>query len=125
MQSQSGRQLGVTVSSNQLNASGTGEPKTIQHMHPVEMHAIQYADDMGQLHNELVMVIGTQVYLFPNGESFAASLRPASKWLAERVFKNLASASAPLPAHDMVDVLDPSQDPLNTAAADAHHQTSK
>lgn len=117
MQTHVGRQLGVTVSSNQLSA-GTGEPNKVQHLIPSSMHAMQYSDDAGALHNELVLVIGKKVYLFPNGEAFAASLRPATTWIENKVLAILDSAHAPLPAADAVEI-------VTEQIANAHSEASK
>lgn len=105
MQSQIGRQVGVTVSAAQRSA-GQGQPNTLTNMVPAQMHAIQYADDAGLLHNEFVLVVGDMVYLFNNGEAFAASVRPAAPWLSKKVLANAAPATWTLPKDDAVTIFD-------------------
>lgn len=112
-----GRQQGVTIPASQLSA-GTGEPRNVQFTAACTMQAIQYSDDNGQLHNEIVLVVGTVVYLLPGGEAWAANLRPAADWLTNKVLATIKSATAPLPKSDQVDILDLGPDY-------EHNQTAK
>lgn len=117
----SGRPLGVGVSAKQLSA-GQGAPLTLGQAMPIQMYALQFADESGALHNEVALVQADGVvYLLPDGERWASQLRPAAKWLAEKVRTVVASAALSTPVTDSVDVINPSVD----EAARAHSEATK
>lgn len=105
----SGRQVGVTVPRSQLSA-GQGQPNSVQNFMPVQMAAVQYADDAGRIHNEVFMLTGGKVYSFPDGERWAAALRPVPKWLSDKVAASFAALEAKPPSTDSVDVISESVD---------------
>lgn len=104
----SGRQVGVMVPNEQLS-SGTGTPRTIQLSCDVQFRAVNWADDQGRCHAEILMRIGGIWHKSPNGESFIASLRGLKKdnWLAvaveEQYQAGTAAATASIPKEDAVD----------------------
>jgi hypothetical protein len=106
------RPQGVQIPQGQLQAQGQGAPKSVVHVVPAEMVAVQYADENGDLHNTMLVKVGNQVYHAPNGEQWARQLRPAATWLADHVNKEIDSHAAPIP-DDAVDVFP--KDEVNVA----------
>jgi hypothetical protein len=109
------RPQGVMKPQDQLSP-GMGTPRTITHC--VEMHtfAVQYVTDDGKQHIGIAQRVGGIWYLPPNGENYAASLRPLKKdtWLSqllEEKFRTVnpaaaAATMAAIPKEDAVDPLD-------------------
>ena len=100
------RAVGVGIPDGQRVQRGEGI-NSLQHFVPTEMFAVQYCDEGGVEHRTVVMRIGGQWYLPPNGEIWAQSLRPlkGDAWLAKQLSEALQSHTAPVPKTDAVDIL--------------------
>jgi hypothetical protein len=81
--------------------------KTLNHFEPVQTFAVQFADDEGQLRNTVVMRIGGQWYLPPNGEAWSRALQPLKEgtWLERQLTESFSLKATPLPKSDAVDIL--------------------
>lgn len=99
------RQVGVRIPNEQLAPQASGSPNTVLHAVPAQMVAVQFMDEFGRAHNSVLLRVGADVYHAPNGEQWAAALRPAAGWLREKVLKSLDSEKEPIPAQDTVDVV--------------------
>ena len=64
-------------------------PRTIPNFIEADTFAVQYVDDDGRLHTTLVHRVGGVWQLPPNGENYAATLRPLGRdsWLAKALDK--------------------------------------
>jgi hypothetical protein len=108
------RSVGVGIPMGQLSP-GTGQPRTLTGFMVLQNVAIEYVDDQGNKHRTIAMVdsAGTW-YLPPNGENFAATLRPlgVGTWLSKLLVEKLESlksaaqsADQPVPDEDSVNVV--------------------
>lgn len=88
------RPQGVGISQSSLS-TGTGTPKTVFHVVEAKSFAVEYTDDAGTKHATVAMLIGETWYLPPNGENYAATLRPAAPWLVEQLNARAGSAADP------------------------------
>jgi hypothetical protein len=107
----SGRPAGVGLPAGQLS-QGEGSPRRVTNIARSEEFAVEYTDDNGQVHSEIMHRIGGVWHRAPNGENYARTLRrinPTS-WLVKQIEERVAdvTSSTPLPAQDAVDVLAPS-----------------
>jgi hypothetical protein len=103
-----GRPNGVMVSPGQLSP-GQGTPRTLNRFVEAQTFAVEYVDDGGAVHITLAVRIGGVWHLPPNGENYAATLRPlkADTWLSKDLESQFADrAPATVPAEDAVDVVD-------------------
>lgn len=107
---------GVQIPAGQLQEDGIAEPKTVLHIAPAQMVAVQYADEHGKKHNTVLLKVGDTVYHAPDGERWAAGLKQASGWLANAVIAEIDSGSVSVPDKDNVDIYP--QDSVSVAAAD-------
>lgn len=85
-----------------------GTARAISHFVEAKSYAIEYTDDEGTKHVTIVMRIGGQWYLPPNGENYAATLRPirSDNWLGKALTERLLdSTPTALPKADAVDVV--------------------
>jgi len=85
-----GRTRGVRVpEQQQLNRTTGHPPNTVIGFSKSDMYAIEYTDDAGRSHREVVLVVGTApnqvVYLTPGGERWASELKTANKNLTNKV----------------------------------------
>jgi hypothetical protein len=109
------RPQGVMTPPDQLSP-GTGTPRTI--VRCVEMHtfAVDYVTDDGKRHVAIAQRVGGIWHLPPNGENYAATLRPLKKetWLSQLLEERFqssnpgaqAAANAAIPTGDAVDPLE-------------------
>jgi hypothetical protein len=107
------RPQGVQVPQDQLSP-GTGEPFTVTQFCEAKSFAATYADDHGKLHTSILLRIGGQWHIAPNGENFAATLKSLKR--DGRLSNNLEAKyqeSQPslalgggVPAADAVDPID-------------------
>lgn len=103
------RPTGVVTPSQQLSTPG-GSPRSVVNFLEAKTYAVEWADENGDKHRELMHFIGGQWYRAPNGENYAATLRPISKdsWLVEKLEdrrRNETTPAASVPKKDAVDVL--------------------
>lgn len=100
------RQVGVGIPPGQRTQRGESI-NTLEHFEPTSMFAVQYTDDAGTQHRTVVMRIGAQWWLPPNGEAWAGALLPLKDGtaLARQLSDAFTSATAPLPKSDAVDIL--------------------
>jgi hypothetical protein len=101
-----GRSIGVGIPTGQLSP-GTGQPRTITGFMELKNVAIEYVDDAGNKHRTIAMLDAHgQWYLPPNGENFAATLRPlaAGTWLAKALSETLNKSRAAAETTDPADV---------------------
>ena len=101
------RPHGVQQPQGQLS-TGQGAPRTVTNFVEARTFAVEYVDDAGNKHVTLAMRIGGRWHLPPNGENYAATLRPLANdsWLAKAFESRLGDAvPATVPAEDVVDVI--------------------
>lgn len=102
------RPNGVVLPPHQRTA-GQGAPRSLSGFMEAKTYAVEYVDDNGDKHITLAMLVGGQWYLPPNGENYAATLRPINKdtWLAKQLDERLLSQGAApnAPKTDAVDVI--------------------
>lgn len=108
MNTTSNRPTGVLLPQNQISG-GKGGPRTVTGFAKLETFGVEYVDDEGVKHTTVVQNMGGQWYLAPNGENFAASLRPvkADTWLAKMLDERFSGDTnvGALPRQDAVDVV--------------------
>lgn len=103
-----GNQVGVGVSFGQRTEGKTAPPGTVVNLMEVQTFGIQYADNEGRVLTTMVHRMAGVWYLAPNGENYAATLRPLgtgsklAKALEER-FVN-ATTTTTVPKSDAVDI---------------------
>jgi len=101
-----GRQVGVTVPEGQrAPKTDKAPPNTVLHAVEAQMIAVQYVDDYGQLRTNMLVKVGGQLYMPPNGESWAGALRPCMDWMARGVEGKVVASGATAPKEDAVDVV--------------------
>jgi hypothetical protein len=63
------------------------------------MVGLAYVDDAGQSHTTIALKIGARWYLAPNGEAWAAALKPLKpeSWLAQALEKKANPPPKPEP----------------------------
>lgn len=102
------RPIGVGIPMGQLSP-GTGAPKTVEAVHRAETYGVRWVDDSGQVHQEFMHYMAGVWYRAPNGENYAAGLRPIAEgsWLAKslRDVRTEAETPAKVPEKDAVDVM--------------------
>lgn len=107
------RQTGVGIPLGQQQPAPSAGPKQLVHLLRAETYGVQWTDDEGTVHQELMHFMGGVWYRAPNGENYARSLRPLgndvwlTKALVDRRQEALRAArapSGPAPA-DEVDVV--------------------
>jgi hypothetical protein len=77
---------------------------------PADTYAIEWVDDDGRVHRELMHRIGGVWHRAPNGENYANTLRAISNdsWLVKHLEERIAGQdTTTIPTKDAVDVLDP------------------
>ena len=108
MMGSGGRPNGVGLPQNQRSV-GMGSPRKLTNISRSEEYAIEFVDDDGQVHREIVHCIGGIWHRAPNGENYAAQLRPlaANSWLVKQLNDRVvdATSTATVPKADAVDVL--------------------
>jgi len=108
------RSVGVGIPMGQLSP-GTGQPRSVTGYMEMKNVAIEYVDDAGNKHRTVALLDSSGTwYLPPNGENFAATLKPLAPntWLAQALSKiqeKLKADAAPvdpkdIPATDSVDI---------------------
>lgn len=101
------RPVGVQTPAAQLS-TGQGLPKTVTNFAEVQTYGIEYVDDNGNKHVTIAMRIGGTWHLAPNGENYAATLRPlkSDTWLAKQLEERIQDAApSVIPKEDAVDVI--------------------
>jgi hypothetical protein len=100
------RTAGVGIPASQRTERGN-TINTLEAFEPTQTFAVQYTDDTGTQHRTVVMRIGSQWYLPPNGEAWAAAILPLKDGtpIARQLNEAFASRMAPLPKADAVDIL--------------------
>lgn len=89
-----------------------GEPKTLVHIQPLQMFALEYFGDKGEKITTVAFKLGDQLFLDPQGEAWASRLRPIDKntWLykqAEAKFNEFAARTqVKVSKEDAVDVVE-------------------
>lgn len=102
------RPTGVVVPQSQLRQSSTAAPRTVTGFAEAKTFGIEYTDDDGEKHTTVAMCIGGQWYMPPNGENYAATLRPikSDTWLGKALEEGRLNTNATsLPKQDSVDVI--------------------
>jgi hypothetical protein len=98
---------GVGIPEGQRTGSERAAPGTVVNFVEAETFAVQYANADGIIVTTLVHRMGGQWHLAPNGENYAATLKPLnrdsklSKALEERF---LGRSTASIPTKDAVDI---------------------
>jgi hypothetical protein len=70
------------------------------------MVAVEYTDENGRQHTNVLFRVGNSVYMPKNSEQWAEELKPCSKWLAQGVLNLLADQKqVDAPTQDSVDVV--------------------
>lgn len=94
----------------------TAEPnvapvKTLTHCEPVKMFAVEFGDEQGKEIRTVVFKVGDVIYVDPNGEQWARSLRVVAKtsWLYKQLTAAVAAKEevTEVPKDDAVDVMGP------------------
>ncbi len=98
-----GRQVGVATPKGQ--GQERGSPQTVAHAVRCSMVATQFFDEYGREHNAVLLEVGGKLYLPPNAEAWASSLKACSEWLFKGVTSKLQVQDAVAPTEDTVDVL--------------------
>jgi hypothetical protein len=108
------RPQGVMKPQDQLSP-GTGTPRTIVNCMEMHTFAVDYVTDDGKRHIGIAQRVGGIWHLPPNGENYAAQLRPLKKetWLSQLLEERFqsqnpaaaAAANAAIPNDDAVDPL--------------------
>lgn len=102
------RPIGVMVPQDQLSP-GIGTPKTLIGFGEAQTFAVQWVDDSGKQHAELMHRIGGIWHRAPNGENYFATLRrfKSDTWLSQlledQIKKMQPMTTASLPKDDAVD----------------------
>lgn len=102
-----GRTVGVGVPAGQ-RAQGTAAPKKVLNMMELRTFAVQYSDPDGSIHTTVMNQVGGVWHNAPNGENYAATLKPLppDHWLAKLLNERLANQdTTTIPKEDAVDVL--------------------
>jgi len=102
------RNTGVVVPPGQNRQQSSGAARTITGFAEAKTYGIEYVDDEGTKHVTIAMFIGGAWYLPPNGENYAATLRPIKNdmWLGKALEeRRLSQNTANLPKQDNVDVI--------------------
>jgi hypothetical protein len=100
------RRVGVGVADSQRAVPGT-EINKLQAIVEIKQYAIVYDDEVGRRHNTILIQIGDDLYLHPQGEAWAGALqqlRPDG-WLAQQALGIVRARATPPPKEDEVDVL--------------------
>lgn len=96
------RPHGVKIPDGQLAAGNAptqpAPPQTVLNFTRAETYAVRYSDDNGQSRTELVHFIDGTWYRAPNGENYAAQLRPlrGDVWLAKQLTSARADKTTPV-----------------------------
>lgn len=105
------RSVGVGIPLGQLSP-GTGQPRTVTGFMEMKNVAVEYVDDAGNKHRTVALLDANGTwYIPPNGENFAATLRPLAPntWLAQKLTECLQRATATdkgtVPAEDAAEIL--------------------
>lgn len=106
-----GRQVGVVAPSARPDDAPSQKLLNFQ---PCFFAAVEYGDAQGQKHTNVLLHMGGQWYMPPNGETWAQSLRPVADWLTRQLNQEFSKvetkgvdAAASVPATDAVDVFPP------------------
>jgi hypothetical protein len=102
------RQQGVMIPKGQLNADlPNGPPNTVAFVAPCQMMAVQYYDETGKGHRDVLLKAGDVWYKPPQSEEWAAALRNLADWLIAGINQKIAEYEAKdvIPAQDAVDVV--------------------
>jgi hypothetical protein len=87
----------------------TAAPKTIQHMVPMEMFAVEIGDENGRRKRVLAFRVGNTWFHDPSAEPWFDRLKQidAKTWLAKSLEERFQSVNAPVsvPKEDTVDIL--------------------
>lgn len=104
------RPSGVVIPQGQLSG-GKGPPQTLTGFVEMKSYGIEYVDADGNKHTTVAQYGGGRWYLPPNGENYAATLRPLNgdTWLTqlleEKRLSEGGTAAGDLPKQDNVDVV--------------------
>lgn len=99
------RQVGVGIPDGQRLEEGSTS-STLEHCSPMEQFAVQFTDEQGRIHRTVIVKAFGAFYHPPNGEQWAASLRPLKKdgWLSRQMSARLNPKDG-VPTADAVDVV--------------------
>lgn len=112
-----GRQQGVMTPEGQGNPRNAGPENTVIHAREVTFVAVEYFDESGRRHQDVVLRMGKDYYKPPNSEQWAQALRVVSGWLSEGIKGKLAVSSTRVPVSDEVSVVDEVKVTARPAAA--------
>lgn len=110
------RPIGVSIPQGQNQVADQqqtrGEPRQLLSIAKLDTYGIQYTDDTGAVHVALAHKMGDTVYIHPNDEQWAASIRTATNWLTGAINGKIADheeqrAAAEAPEKPMIDVMPP------------------
>lgn len=119
-----GRQVGVGVPAGQRSA-GTGSPRSVSNFAEMKTYAVEWVDENGQMHREAMHCIGGVWHRAPNGENYAATLRPinSDSWLVKLLAERIAGDNtASIPSDDAVDVIGDGTKPVPEPKHKGHHK---
>jgi hypothetical protein len=102
-----GRPVGVGQTSGQRGTS-VGGGRRLTNIARSEEYAVEWVDDDGNSHLEIMHRVGGVWHRAPNGENYAAQLKAVSStsWLVKLLEERIAGESTTsIPKEDAVDVL--------------------
>jgi hypothetical protein len=112
------RPAGVSIPQGQNQVADAqqtrGAPRQLLSIAKLETYGIQYTDDTGAVHVALCHKMGDVVYIHPNDEQWASSIRTATAWLTKDVNDRIAAHEAvkeaeAAPDKPMVDIEPPKE----------------
>lgn len=114
MSSKAIRPQGVAIPQGQLEAQNAPQqpppPQQVLNFTRAETYAVRFSDDQGQSRTELMHFIDGVWYRAPNGENYAAQLRPlkGDLWLAKQLssLRDDRVLPATVPSEDSVSLSD-------------------
>ena len=101
-----GRAMGVTTPEGQGNPRNAGPENTVQNAMEVTFVAVQYWDEYGRSHQDVLLRMGEDYYKPPNSEDWARALKGVASWLSKGVAGKLSVSNRRVPVSDDVSVLD-------------------
>lgn len=92
------RPVGVSIPQGQNQVADAqqtrGSPRQLLSVAKLETYGVQYTDDTGAVHVGLCHKMGDVIYIHPNDEQWASSIRTATAWLTREVNDRIAAHEA-------------------------------
>ena len=101
-----GRAQGVTTPEGQGNPRNAGPENTVKNAMEVTFVAVEYWDEYGRQHQDVLLRMGNDYYKPPNSEDWARALRGTASWLSKGIAAKLSAPASRVPVDDSVSVLD-------------------